>query len=601
VLPSQSESRTDSVPGTMKWYGWGGERDSFDPADRPYLWPFAQKHLQISATQARAAPVPLDSIRLPPRRDNAPFLACVADIFPVSRWSLEDFDRIIHSYGKSTRDLWRIRHGRLDFAPDCVVYPESEDEVCSLLAAADRHGVVIVPFGGGTNVAGCVEMHRPDPRMVCTVNMRRMNRVLDVNLVSRTARVQAGILGPDLEKALGQRSMTLGHVPDSFPHSTLGGWVASSSAGMFSDGYGNIEDMVLALRVATPTGLIKTLSVPRASSGPAVNRLCIGSEGTLGIITEVTICIREICRYRAFRGYLFPTFEDGIDAMRECRMSGHVPMLSRLSDGNRTQLSAAFRRQGGRISGAASRLMKAYINAKGFTPQSTSLMICGFEGDSASEVRHRRAPCERIFRSKGAIGLGQSPGNAFIEGKFDFPFVRDFLMDYDVICDVNETATTWSQLKPLYQKVSKVLADALGAGNRPSWFGCHISHTYHAGAMLYFSYAFRANPLQNAACDSEAELAHYLAVRRSVLDCLAAAGATLSHHHAVGYEHLPWLYAESVVGQGTAVDAIKSSIDPNNIMNPGKLSSGFGMSDWLAGPKAREHETEVHRPQSSSA
>jgi len=595
VFQTQPGSRTNTVPGTMKWYGWGGELDRFDPAGRPYLWPFAQKHLAISADQHRTAPVPLESIVLMPRRENAAFMARVTEIFPHSRWSIEDFDRLLHSYGKSTRDLWRVRHGRVDFVPDCVVYPQSEEEVCQLLEAANRHGVVIIPFGGGTNVAGCLEIHRPDPRMVCTVNMRSMNRVLDVDLLSRTARVQSGILGPDLEQALAQHGLTLGHVPDSFPHSTLGGWVASRSAGMFSDGYGNIEDMVLSLRVATPTGFIRTLDVPRASSGPDANRMCIGSEGTLGIITEITICVREIRRRREFHGYLFPTFEHGIDAIRACRGSGHIPMLSRLNDANRTQLSAAFRRRAGGINSIASSLMKAYIKARGFDPAAMSLLICGYEGDNAADVRRQRRPCEKIFGSMRAINLGTSPGTSFAEGKFDFPFVRDFLMDYDVICDVNETATTWSRLKPLYHQVSKILHDALHAGERPYWFGCHISHTYHAGAMLYFSYAFRGTHAKDGTCDMEAELAHYLSVKRTVLDCISSAGATLSHHHAVGYEHLPWLYAESVVGKGTAIDAIKSSVDPNNIMNPGKLLSGFALNDWLAGPKARDN-VQIERP-----
>jgi len=575
------------VRGAMKWYGWGGELDHFDPEGRPYLWPFAQKHLAISEHQARTLPVPLDSITLPHRRENPLFLSCIAEIFPPSRWSIDDFDRLTHAYGKSTRDLWRIRHGRVDFSPDCVVYPRSESEVCQLLAAADEHGVIVIPFGGGTNVAGCLEMRRPDSRMVCSVDMRGMNRVLSIDPVSRIARVEAGILGPDLEEALATHGLMVGHVPDSFPHSTLGGWVASRSAGMFSDGYGNIEDMVVSMRVATPRGFIRTLDVPHASSGPDANGICIGSEGTLGIITEVTVEVREIQRCREFHGYLFPTFDQGIDAIRQCRSSGHAPILSRLNDAKRTQLSAAFRRRGSVVHNIAAALMKSYIGARGFDAASASLLICAYEGENRAAIMSQRRPCERIFRSHGAINLGRSPGESFAKGKFDFPFIRDFLMDYDVICDVNETATTWSRLKPLYNALSEALDCALRSEERPSWFGCHISHTYHAGAMLYFSYAFRCKSV-GATCNMEAELAHYLAVKRAVPDCISSHGATLSHHHAVGYEHLPWLSAESIVGRGTVIDAIKSNIDPNGIMNPGKLMSGFALEDWFSEPNARE-------------
>ena len=225
-----------------------------------------------------------------------------------------------------------MRHGRVDFAPDCVVFAESEEEICQLLTAADRHGVVIIPFGGGSNVAGCIESHRPDRRMVVTVNLRRMNRVLGIDRLSQTVRVQAGILGPDLERALAAEGMTLGHFPDSFLYSTVGGWVASRSSGMLSDGYGNVEDMVLSLRMATPAGMVLTRDVPHASNGPDPNRLCIGSEGTLEIITEVTLRARAQPEHREYRAYLFPSFAGGIEAIRECRRLGHAPVVTRLND-----------------------------------------------------------------------------------------------------------------------------------------------------------------------------------------------------------------------------------------------------------------------------
>ena len=481
-----------------------------------------------------------------------------------------------------------MRHGRVDFAPDCVVFAESEEEICQLLTAADRHGVVIIPFGGGSNVAGCIESHRPDRRMVVTANLRRMNRVLGIDRLSQTVRVQAGILGPDLERALAAEGMTLGHFPDSFLYSTVGGWVASRSSGMLSDGYGNVEDMVLSLRMATPAGMVLTRDVPHASNGPDPNRLCIGSEGTLEIITEVTLRVRAQPEHREYRAYLFPSFAGGIEAIRECRRLGHAPVVTRLNDPVKTQLTAAFRRSGGAVAEAVSRLAKLYLTrVRGVRLDTSCLLIAGFEG-RRRDLRWRRARAESVYANHGGIAIGRGPGEAFAEGKFDFPHVRDYLMDYDVIGDVSETSTTWARLPDLYSAATTALTAALGRDGRRYKLGCHVSHTYPAGATLYFTFAFQCRGGADGAIDVEAELQHYLSVKRAGFDCFAAHGATFSHHHAVGYEHLAWLPAESVVGPGTMIDAVKNALDPKGIMNPGKLRSGFTVADWLAGPRARE-------------
>jgi alkyldihydroxyacetonephosphate synthase len=578
--PVSSGPRSQAAPGTMKWYGWGAEGETFEPADRPYLWPYAQSHLDISHDQPRRPPVPLAEIKLPPAKHNAAFQQALAGILPPERVSRHDHDRLIHAYGKSTRDLWRIRHGIVGFAPDCVVFPTSEDEVCRIVEAADRDGVVIIPFGGGSNVAGCVELHRPEQRMVVTVNMRLMARVLEVDKLSRTARVQSGLLGPALEAALNAENLTLGHFPDSFIYSTVGGWVATRSSGMLSDGYGNIEDMVLSLRMATPTGMVTTRQVPRTSNGPDMKGLCIGSEGTLGIITELTMCVRDMPAEREFRGYLFPDFASGTAAIRECQRAGCVPELSRLNDPHKTQLSSAFRRRSNVLTTAISKLAKVYLTRiKGIDLASSCLMIAAFDG-TPSEIRRRRALVERIYRSHGSCGIGRGPGQSFAEAKFDFPHVRDFLMDYDVVCDVAETSTTWAQIGKLYENVSSAVGAALRKDAHSYWLGCHLSHSYHAGAALYFTFGFRCKRQADGEIDEAAEFAHYLGVKRAALDSFQANGATLSHHHAVGHEHLPWLPGEALLARGTVIDAIKPKVDPHSIMNPGKLQSGYTIANW---------------------
>lgn len=562
---------TAAAPGTMKWCGWGAEGQRFDPIDRPGVWSYAQAHLGITEDLPRNVPVAPEQIALPTPIENSAFLAAAGEILEPTSCSRSAADRLLHAYGKSTRDLWRMRHGQVTFAPDCVLFPASEEQIVRLIAAAKRHDVVLVPFGGGSNVAGCLEVQRRDGRMVATINLRRFNRVLGIDRVSGTARVQAGILGPDLEQALAAAGLTLGHFPDSFPYSTLGGWIATRSSGMLSDSYGNIEDMVLALRMVTPSGVIETREVPHASNGPDAKRLCIGSEGTLGIITEVTLSVRRAPRKREFRGYLFPSFAAGVEAMRACVHGGVAPVLSRLNDPDRTQLSAAFRRKPGWAQAVLGHAFKSYLTrVRGFDLTQGCLLIAAFEGDR-NTIAWRRRQAEAVYRRQGGVGLGRSPGEAFAEGKFDFPYIRDFLMEYNVLADVGETSTVWSNIIPLYHAGTAAYREALGRGGRRHWVGCHVSHSYAAGASAYFTFAFSCQRGASGEVDPWTELEHYLAAKRAGLDCFSRHGATLSHHHAVGYEHLPWLAGESPMPGGSVVAAVKSTLDPTGIMNPGKL------------------------------
>jgi alkyldihydroxyacetonephosphate synthase len=578
----------------MKWYGWGAEGEAFNPVDRPHLWPYAKQHLGITHDQPLRRPVPLAKLTLPLARRNTAFLEAIAQFIALDRISTHDEDRLLHAYGKSTRDLWRIRNGYLDFAPDCVIFPISEDEVLHVIQEASRADVVIIPFGGGSNIAGCIELQRPSTRMVATMNLRLMARVIDIDKLSRTARVQPGLLGPDLERELNAAGFTLGHFPDSFNYSTVGGWVATRSSGMLSDRYGNVEDMVLSLRMATPTGMIQTATVPHASNGPDINRLCIGSEGTLGVITELTLRLHDAPARREFRGYLFPDWNSGLAAIRECQRRDCFPDLTRLNDPPKTQLSAAFRRRSGPMAAAITRLAKYYLRAvRRFDLDSSCLLIAAFDG-TRQQTRRRRAAAERVYRAHGGCSLGRGPGESFADGKFDFPHLRDFLFDYGVICDVAETSTTWAKVNDLYLRVRKCLSEALARDNHVYWLGCHLSHSYPSGAALYFTFGFRCQADPSGKIDQPREFDHYLRVKQTALEAFQANGATFSHHHAVGYEHLPWLTREAALSAGTVIDAIKPVVDPTDIMNPGKLRSGHSLSEWrVIGSRRSNHGLET--------
>jgi alkyldihydroxyacetonephosphate synthase len=356
--------------------------------------------------------------------------------------------------------------------------------------------------------------------------------------------------------------MTLGHFPDSFLHSTLGGWIATRSAGMQSDKYGKIEDMVIALRMVTPEGVLATRTVPKSSNGIDVNHLCIGSEGTLGVITEATLQVHPRPESRLVPAYLFPEFEAGLQAMRECVRKECMPSMVRLNDPDKTALSLAFKPPSSRLSQAASKIFKRYLQVKGFDLPRACLMLTSFEGRGTDVTRQSRQ-VDAIYRKFGGVSLGASSGRSFEATKYDFPHIRDFLLERDATTDVSETATVWSNILPLYQATMKAIRDGVLESGVPPWSGCHISHTYRSGASLYFTFGF----MQQRGHEME----QYLNVKRAAQQSFIDGGATLSHHHAVGTEHLPWLSADISPLGVKAIAAIKHGLDPDNIMNPGRL------------------------------
>jgi alkyldihydroxyacetonephosphate synthase len=549
------------TPRHMKWWGWGDVDAGFHASAHPGFWPYAKTVLGLEGEVPRTRPVLLEAVHLPEAIVNQRFVAELQTRLQRGQICDSREERVIHAYGKGFRDLFRLRRGGAERAPDLVVYPENEREVLAILRAAADHDVTVIPFGGGSNIAGCLE-RMDSERMAVSLDMRRMRRVVEVDAESCTARAEAGVFGPDLEEQLGAHGMTLGHFPDSFLHSTLGGWIATRSAGMQSDKYGKIEDMVVALRMATPEGVLATRAVPKSSNGIDVNYLCIGSEGTLGVITEATMRVHPRPERRVVPAYLFRDFEGGIEAIRECVRRECAPAMVRLNDPDKTALSVAFKPEASRLSQAVSKVFKSYLRAKGFDLPRACLMLAAFEGDEENVARQMRR-VGAIYGKFGGVCLGTSGGKSFEATKYDFPHIRDYLLEHDVTTDVSETATVWSNIIPLYRATMAAI-QAGGAGSGvPVWSGCHISHTYHCGASLYFTFGFRQQRGR--------EMEQYLRVKRAAQQSFIDCGATLSHHHAVGTEHLPWLAADISPLGVEAVAALKRGLDPGNIMNPGRL------------------------------
>ena len=548
-------------PRHMKWWGWGNVDAGFNSSAHPGFWPYAKNVLGIEDKSPRTPPVMLEEILLPDATIHPRFAANLKSELRADQICDSREERVIHAFGKGFRDLFRMRHGNAEGAPDLVVYPENESDVLSVLRAAAQHDVMVIPFGGGSNISGCLERMEAD-RMAVSLDMRRMRRVVSVDAESFTVRVEAGIFGPDLEQQLSAQGMTLGHFPDSFMHSTLGGWIATRSAGMQSDKYGKIEDMVIALRMVTPEGVLVTREVPKSSNGIDVNHMCIGSEGTLGVITEATMRVHPRPASRIVPAFLFPEFEGGVHAMRECMRRECMPSMVRLNDPDKTGLSIAFKPAASQLSQAVSKVFKSYLRAKGFDLPRACLMLVAFEGrknDVARQIRQVSA----VYRKFGGVSLGTGSGKSFEATKYDFPHIRDFLLEHDVTTDVSETSTVWSNILPLYNSTMSAIRSSISESRVPAWAGCHVSHTYRSGASLYFTFGFKQQ--------RGSEMEQYLKVKRETQQSFMDGGATLSHHHAVGTEHLPWLEADISPLGVKAVAAIKRGLDPGNIMNPGRL------------------------------
>lgn len=547
----------------MKWWGWGDPSLRFPMADKPTLWPWIVKKLGITSATPTANPVDLASIEMPPTRANEKLLAGLRVILNPDQISLDPLERLQHSYGKSFPDLFRVRRGVLQRAPDAVVLPDTHEQVEALVALAQKLDFCLIPFGGGTNIVGGINPEADEARPVITLSLRNMNRLISIDPESRTATIQAGALGPKLESDLAQRGHSLGHFPDSFEYSTLGGWLATRSAGMQSDAYGKIEDMIVSIKIVTPSGTIITKPVPASSAGPDLNRIMAGSEGILGVITEATMRIHRTPAIKDYRGYLFRRFEDGVRGIQECLDRGFTPSMIRLQDSGESELAFNMRAPKGGLEGWIQNRVKSWLRSRGYTEP--CILIVGVEGDDAS-IETTRRNAHAILKRHGAFSLGKSVGDTWSKDKFNIPYLRDYIMDYGCMADVAETSTLWSNVLPLYTATVAAVKARFGQDDGTGFIGCHISHTYRTGACLYFTFAARQ--------PEGKELEHYYSYKRLVTDTIMSMGGTLSHHHAVGAEHRPWMKMELSPAGLQALNALKASLDPKSILNPGKLLPG---------------------------
>lgn len=528
-----------------KWWGWGDPARTETLAAMPAVREFLRTAIGFSEP-AEALRVPdASAIPLPPIR----LAAADADRLRTTVAGASDApaDRLRHAFGKSYRDLLRLRLGIVPTAPDLILHPRSDGEIGRALALCSDRGIAVVPFGGGTSVVGGVEVVGPRPHV--SLDLGNMQRFVGIDEVSLTATVEAGILGPQLEAWLAAKGMTFGHFPQSFEFSTVGGWIAARSTGAFSNRYGKIEDLVAGLRLIAPTGLHDLRGRPRHAMGPDLLSLAVGSEGTLGVISRATLRVHRQPAGRKFETVLFRGFGEGLDALRATAQDGVPADLAYLDDEEETRLTVAG---AGGAKGAASVVLKA----RGVPVGTAALCFFGYEG-AAEAVRHRFALGKAYWRRGVAVG-GKYAGR-WMEERYATPYLRDSMIESRIMVDTVETAAVWADVVRLHAAVRKAF---LGCEPR-GWIGCHVSHIYSEGASLYFTFL----ALQRRG----EELAQYDAAKAAVTRAILDARGHLSHHHGIGAEHAP--YFRAVVGEANwrLLRELKRTLDPKGIMNPGKL------------------------------
>ncbi len=545
----------------VRWWGWGYEEVRYPLEKRPYFLPFLEEKLGVKPQMVLSVPYP-EEIELPPSRLGPEIKEEISRIVGEENWSASHRERLFHALGKSYTDLLRIRLRQVDSAPDAVVFPGSEEEIVELVDLATRYRLAIVPFGGGTTVVGGVSPLAPEgfSGTIC-LDLRRMKRLLHLDEVSRTATFEAGIMGPDLEKALNERGFTLGHFPQSFEFSALGGWIATRSAGQKSTGYGKIEDMVISLRVVTPVGILETLPVPASASGPSLKELLVGSEGIYGIITRATMRIHPLPQKVEHLGLIFPSFPEGVEAIREILQKGLRPATVRLSDPSETEAFFYLREVKGGLKELLTRTAISFLRKRGYLPGG-SLLILGAEGEE-KEVKRTIKECLRIARRHGGLNLGRNVGESWYKERFSLPYLRDDLITWGIMVDTLETATLWSNVLNLYNSVREAIARAIEETGSSAYVMCHISHCYPEGASLYYTFLGRQQWGR--------EIEQWGHVKRAATEAIIAGKGTLSHHHSIGTDHKPWIEKEHGRVGTEALRALKSFLDPYGIMNPGKL------------------------------
>jgi alkyldihydroxyacetonephosphate synthase len=525
----------------LKHWGWGYE-DQQPPHDQiEQMAAASREQLGFGAQDVERA-VPIEAVELPPPRIQPP-----ASLEAIC--SSETYDRALHSYGRAYRDVVRAFRGRFDNPPDVVARPTGEDEVAAVLEWCSEAGAAVIPFGGGTSVVGGVEPRVGDdyPAAV-SLDLKALDRVLEVDRASRAARIQAGATGPVLEAQLKEQGLTLRHYPQSFEYATLGGWIVTRAGGHFATQLTHIDDLVESVRAITPRGEWESRRLPGSGAGPSPDRMLIGSEGILGVVTEAWVRLQDRPRWKATASVSFPDFATGAMAVRAVSQSGLWPANCRLLDEGEAALNAAATEGSLLVVGfeSADHPVEPWM--------ARALELCGDHGGSSPGAS---------FSGPGDPREGDSAAGAWRSAFLQMPYLRDSLIAAGILADTFETAITWDRLEEFVAEVREKVTAALGQECGAGSVTCRFTHVYPDGAAPYFTLIAPAR--------RGSEVEQWDAVKAIASDTLIAAGGTITHHHAVGRDHRPWYDRQRPEPFAQALRAAKRAVDPRGVLNPGVL------------------------------
>ena len=539
--------------------GWGpaGPSTSAETDDLGGAVPKAARRYlsrELGWTPRSTPPVAVADIALAPSRLPDAARARFVELLGEENVRTDRESRLRRAGGKSYLDLLRRREGDASDAPDAVVLPGSTEETAALLTACSELGVVVVPFGGGTSVVGGLAGVDPDDRPSVALDLGRMSSVQALDVPSSLVTVGPGMRGPALEEELAREGLTFGHLPQSWEFATLGGYAATRSAGQNSTGVGRFDDLVTGLTLATPSGVLELGHPPASAAGPDLLGLALGSEGTLGVITELTLRVRPRPTSCSYEGWSFRTWPAGLAALQQLARHDLLPDIVRLSDADESKANLLM------ASGAGAKALRGSLRTRGHGDG--CLLVLGWEGVPAL-VRARMKAAASVLRDGGAIRLGRRVGESWKSHRFAAPYLRDKLLDAGLMVETLETAATWSALPTVYDAVRRALRESLTRGGRRPLIMSHVSHGYATGASLYVTVL--------ADRDDDLPIQQWLSAKRAATDALLGAGGTLTHHHAVGADHRPWMEREVGPLGVEVLRAVKERLDPENICNPGVL------------------------------
>ncbi|WP_042384414.1 FAD-binding oxidoreductase [Streptacidiphilus melanogenes] len=549
----ETATRPESDPGTparaRSWWGWGYTDAHPDDAECVAMGSL------LPGTLAAPLPVP----QVADLNIGRPALTPPASLGHLV--TADPGERAAHAMGKAYRDVIRALRGRPGRIPDLVARPERDQDVADLLDWAGAHQVAVIPFGGGSSVVGGVEYRGDAHRAVLSLDLTSMDRVLEIDAASRSARIQAGALGPVLEDQLRPHGLTLRHFPQSFEFSTLGGWLATRAGGHYATVHTHIDDFVQSLRVVAPAATGESWRLPGSGAGPSPDRMFLGSEGTLGVITEAWMRLQERPRHKASASVAFADFGRALDAVRAVAQSDLAPANCRLLDPGEAALAGASR-------------------------DGSSVLVLGFESATAP-VGDRLATAVDLARAHGGRGETPTTGRAAATPAADsaaggagsgadsavtawrsaflrMPYLRDGLARMGAVVETFETAATWDRLPALIDAVrTEVGAAALKATGHPATINCRLTHVYPDGAAPYFTVAVAGRPGEEVEIWDE--------IKAVASDVLHRHRATITHHHAVGRDHRPGYDLQRPEPFALALRAAKDALDPHRILNPGVL------------------------------